>query len=177
MPRSGPARHAKPNDTRGQQSLGDLVGLALKDISQLIRYEINLAKSEFRVDLRRALSGAALVVFILIVAYPLIIMLLFAEAYALMDLGAPGGRWGAFLWTALTVFLLVVVAAVAGVAFFKKITGMELTRKTVSEDIKMFKRAASGDGDKDGDGTRAVTEDGAAVDGDPAAVTAGPLSR
>jgi hypothetical protein len=51
MLRSGTARTATPDDARGQQSLGDLVGLALKDVSQLVRYEINLAKKEFKVDL------------------------------------------------------------------------------------------------------------------------------
>jgi hypothetical protein len=35
------------------QSLGDLVALAAKDVSQLIRYEIDLAKTELRAGLKR----------------------------------------------------------------------------------------------------------------------------
>jgi hypothetical protein len=34
-------------------SLGDLVAQAARDISQLVRYEIDLAKSELRIDLKR----------------------------------------------------------------------------------------------------------------------------
>ena len=172
MLRSGTARTATPDDARGQQSLGELVGLALKDVSQLVRYEINLAKSEFKIYMRRAVFGTSFVAFILIVAYPLILMLLFAEAYALMDLGAPGGRWGAFLWTALTCAVLAGIAAIFGLFFFRKVTGMKLTRKTVSEDISMLKRTAS----PDGEGTPAVTQGNAGADSAPAAVTARSLA-
>ena len=34
-----------PGPAGGEQSLGDLVALAAKDVSQLIRYEIDLAKT------------------------------------------------------------------------------------------------------------------------------------
>ncbi len=43
-----------------QQSLGDLVALAAKDVSQLIRYEIDLAKSELKADAKRAAFTGAL---------------------------------------------------------------------------------------------------------------------
>jgi Na+/H+-dicarboxylate symporter len=169
MLRSESPRTATPDGTRGQHSLGDLVGLALKDVSQLVRYEINLAKSEFKVDVRRAVVGGLFAGFILVVAYPLIIMLLFAEAYALMDLGAPGGRWGAFLWAALTCAVLAVIAGLIGLVFFKKITGMKLTRKTVSADIDMLKRATSSNGDGS-----APAIGKASADGERPAVTAQP---
>ncbi len=43
----------------GDRSLGDLAALAAKDVSQLIRYEIDLAKTELRGDMRRVgLAGA-----------------------------------------------------------------------------------------------------------------------
>lgn len=142
MLRSGTA-----DEARGQQSLGDLVGLALKDISQLVRYEISLAKRELKIDVRRAGFAAAFFVFILMVAYPLLIMLLFAYAYGLRAAGLPGGMWGAFLVVAGTCFVFAVIAGIIGLVFFKKITGMKLTRKTVSEDIGMLKRARSGDAD------------------------------
>lgn len=172
MLRSGTARTAKSGDARGQQSLGELVGLALKDVSQLVRYEINLAKSEFKIDMRRAVFGTSFVAFILVVAFPLILMLLFAEAYALMDLGAPGGRWGAFLWTALTCAVLAGIAALFGLVFFRRVTGMKLTRKTVSDDISMLKQAASADGES----TPAVSQGSAGADSAPAAVTARSLA-
>lgn len=168
MLRSGTARTATPDSARGQQSLGDLVSLALKDVSQLVRYEIDLAKRELKVDVRRAIFAAIFFAFILMAAYPLLIMLLFAYAYGLRAAGLPGGMWGAFLVVAGTCFVVVVIAGIIGLVFFKKITGMKLTRKTVSEDIGMFKHAGSGDGD----GTPAVTQGTTVADGAPAAVTA-----
>lgn len=162
MVRSGTARTGAPDGTRDQQSLGDLVSLALKDVSQLVRYEIGLAKSELRIDVRRAAIGGGLFAFILIVGYPLLIMLLFAYAYGLYAVGAPGGLWGAFLWVALTCAVFACIAGFIGLRFFKKITGMRLTRKTVSDDIGMLKRAASspdsadGTAAVDGTGSRAL---------------------
>ena len=47
-------RSGTPDGDGDQQSLGDLVSLALKDLSQLLHYEISLAKSELRMDVRRA---------------------------------------------------------------------------------------------------------------------------
>jgi Na+/H+-dicarboxylate symporter len=173
MLRSETARTATPDGTRDQHSLGDLVGLALKDVSQLVRYEINLAKSEFKVDMRRGVTGGLFFAFILAAAYPMIIMLLFAEAYALMNLGAPGGRWGAFLWAALTCAVVAAIAGLIGFVFFKRVSGMKLTRKTVSDDIDMFKRATSS---PDGDGTQAIGQGGAGTDGTQPAVTARPLA-
>src|ERR1700733_8716171 len=52
-------RSETPEPVGGDQSLGDLVALAAKDVSQLVRYEIDLAKTELRGDLKRVgLAGA-----------------------------------------------------------------------------------------------------------------------
>jgi hypothetical protein len=48
-----------PEPAGADQSLGDLVALAAKDVSQLIRYEIDLAKSELKVDAQRVGIAAA----------------------------------------------------------------------------------------------------------------------
>ena len=47
-------RSERPDSAAGQQSLGDLVAGAVKDISQLVRYEINLAVSEAKTPGPRA---------------------------------------------------------------------------------------------------------------------------
>ena len=52
-------RNEPPGPEGADQSLGDLVALAAKDVSQLMRYEIDLAKTELRADLKRiGLAGA-----------------------------------------------------------------------------------------------------------------------
>jgi hypothetical protein len=169
MARSGTARTGMPDGSREQQSLGDLVSLALKDLSQLMHYEITLAKKEFKVDMRRAGFGAGFVALVLMVAYPLLLMLLFAYAYGLYAVGVPGGLWGAFLWVALTVFIVALIAGGIGFVFLKKVTGMRLTRKTVSDDIGMLKKRAANSADgADGaasvNGTSAFAVDGAGKD-------------
>src|SRR5215467_4098176 len=90
------------------QSIGDLVSVAARDISQLVRYEIDLAKLELKSDVKRAGIGAALGA-VAVFSLCLVLMLLcFAFAYGLDAIGAPGGLWGAFLWTTLAVVLLIV---------------------------------------------------------------------
>jgi uncharacterized membrane protein len=131
-------------DVGGQQSLGDLVSGAAKDVSQLIRYEISLAKSEFKMDARRIGIAAVLAVIGLFVGCLLIVLLCFAYAYGLAAIGVPGGLWGAFLFVALTCFLLVVLAALIAVVFIRKVTGMKMTRKTVIDDLGMLHRGESG---------------------------------
>jgi hypothetical protein len=54
-------RSETPGPAGDDQSLGDLVALAAKDVSQLIRYEIDLAKTELKDDVQRiGLAGAPL---------------------------------------------------------------------------------------------------------------------
>src|ERR1700727_4088989 len=103
-------RSGSPDSAAGQQSLGDLVAGAAKDVSQLVRYEISLAKSELKMDARRIGIAAALAVVGLFVACLLLVLLCFAYAYGLVAVGAPGGTWGAFLWVALTCVVFIAVA-------------------------------------------------------------------
>src|SRR5690242_17861337 len=60
--RDAMVRSGTPDGADGQQSLGELVSLAAKDISSLVRYEISLAKSEMRMDARRIGIAAAFAV-------------------------------------------------------------------------------------------------------------------
>ena len=137
-------RSGTPDSADGQQSLGDLVAGAAKDVSQLVRYEISLAKSEFKLDARRIMIAAGLAVVGLFVGCLLIVLLCFAYAYGLAAIGVPGGLWGAFLFVALTCFLLVALAALIALVFIRKVTGMKLTRKTVVDDLGMLRRGDSG---------------------------------
>jgi uncharacterized membrane protein YgcG len=158
------------------ESLGELVALAAKDVSQLIRYEINLAKSELRADVRRAALAGALFGFAAFVACLVLVLLTFALAYGLHSAGTPGGGglYVDFVYAA--VICVLVAAALAGIAVvgLKKFTKMRQTRKTVTEDIGML-RAGIG---QSGNGTAASAGgSGAAVPKGPArsagAVTGG----
>jgi len=135
-------RGGRPDGAEGQQSLGDLVALAAKDVSQLLRYEISLAKSELKMDARRIGIAAALAVVGLFVACLLVVLLCFAFAYGLVAAGI--WIWAAFLIVAGTCLLLIALAGLIAFGRIRKVTGMKMTRQTVIDDIGMLRWGESG---------------------------------
>ena len=138
------AGNGKPDGASDQQSIGDLVALAAKDVSSLIRYEIALAKRELRIDGIRLGTAAGLVVVGVMIVFPGVILLCFAYAYFLYWAGAPGGLAGAFGFAGLTFVVLAAIAVLVARYFAKKMTGMRMTRKTVTDDLDMLRRGEGG---------------------------------
>jgi hypothetical protein len=124
-----------------QESVGGLVSLAVKDITQLIRYELDLAKMELKTDVRRIGIGAALFGLSAFVGCLVLMLLCFALAYGLMALGIWG--WAAFLITAGACVLIAALAVGVGILSVRKFGGLPRTRRTVSDDIAILRR---GDG-------------------------------
>ena len=126
-----------PEPAGDARSLGDLVALAAKDVSQLIRYEIDLAKTELKGDAQRvgiAAAGFGLAAF---VACIVLILLSIALAFGLITLGI--WNWAAFLIVA---GLYVVLAGTGlGIAWLKlrRLSGLRQTRKTVTEGLGMLR--------------------------------------
>lgn len=131
-------RSETPGPGGSDHSLGDLVALAAKDVSQLIRYEIDLAKTELRGDVRRVGLAGALVGVAAFVGCLVLVLLCIAFAYGLVTLGI--WRWAAFLIVAGTCVLL--AAAAVGIAMLKlrRLSGLRRTRKSVTEGIGMLRR-------------------------------------
>jgi uncharacterized membrane protein YqjE len=131
-------RSETPGPAGRDQSLGDLVALAAKDVSQLVRYEIDLAKTELRADLQRVGVAGALGGFSFYFACLVLLLLCFAYAYGLIAAGI--WAWAAFLIVAGTVLLLAALAV--GIAYLKvrKLSGLRLTKKTITEDLDMLRR-------------------------------------
>ncbi len=121
-----------------KESLGDLVSLAVTDISQLVRYEVDLAKLELKADARRLGIGAVLFGIAGFVGCLVLMVLSFAYAYGLMAAGIWG--WAAFLIVAGTYVLLAALAVLIGYTRFKGLTGLRRTRSTVSDDIAIIRR-------------------------------------
>src|ERR1700728_2702744 len=132
-------RSVRPDGADGQQSLGELVALAAKDVSSLVRYEISLAKSELKMDATRIGIAAALAVVGLFVGCLLVVLLCFAFAYGLMAAGI--WSWAAFLIVAGTCLLLIGIAALIAYGRIRKVTGMKMTRQTVMDDIGLLRRS------------------------------------
>jgi uncharacterized membrane protein YqjE len=115
-----------------KESLGDLVALAVSDISQLVRYEVDLAKLELKADARRLGMGAVLFGIAAFVGCLVLMVLSFAYAYGLMA----AGIWA---WAG-TYVLLAALAVLIGYTRFKGLTGLRKTRSTVSGDIAVIRR-------------------------------------
>lgn len=130
-------RSETPEPAGGDQSLGDLVALAAKDVSQLVRYEIDLAKTELKGDAKRVGLAAALAGVAAFVGCLVLVLLCFAFAYGLIALHI--WAWGAFLIVAGTCVLLAVVAVVIGLLKVRHLSGLRKTRKTVTEGLGMLR--------------------------------------
>ena len=132
-------RSETPEPAGDNQSLGDLVALAAKDASQLIRYEIDLAKTELREDITRIATAVVLVGGAAFAGCLVLVILCFAYAEGLIvafDLP----RWAAFLIVAATLVLL--AAAAIGIAYLrvKNMTGLRKTRQTVTEGLDVLRQ-------------------------------------
>jgi uncharacterized membrane protein YqjE len=157
MERDTMVRSETPGPSGADQSLGDLVALAAKDVSQLLRYEIDLAKVELRGDLRRvglagALGGVAAFVGCLI-----LVLLCIAFAYGLVALGI--WRWAAFLIVAGTCVLLAGLAVGIAMLKLRNLSGLRRTRKSVTEGFGMLRRDGSHP-EVGGDGRAGIGPDG-----------------
>ena len=130
-------RSEVPEPAGDGQSLGDLVALAAKDVSQLIRYEIDLAKTELKGDVQRIGLAGALGVVAAFVACLVLVLLSIALAFGLVALGI--WDWAAFLIVAGAYVLFAVL--VLGIAYLRlrRLSGLSKTRKTVTEGLGMLR--------------------------------------
>jgi len=134
MAEPGAARPAEVDD----RSVGDLVSEAVSDISRLVKYETDLAKSELLADLRRVGISAGLAATILVTSFLMLVMLCFALAYGLQTLGV--WDWASFL--IVTGVLIVLAAIFAGIIYLKvrRLDRLRKTRQTVQSDLAMLRR-------------------------------------
>ena len=133
-------RSERPDGADGQQSLGDLVALAAKDMSSLVRYEISLAKRELKMDARRIGIAGGIAVVVLFVACLIVVLLCFALAYGLVAaFGIP--IYAGFLCTVGACLIVSAIAVAIAILIARRVTGMKMTRQTVMADIGMLRRS------------------------------------
>jgi uncharacterized membrane protein YqjE len=131
----------QPAGSAGDQSVGDLVSLAVKDVTQLLRFELNLAKLELKADVRRIGMASVLLGIAAFVACLVLMLVSFAFAYGLVALGIYD--WAAFLIVAGVYVLLAAVAVLIGVLKFRGLDGLKKTRQTVQDDLAVIRRDAA----------------------------------
>ncbi len=130
-------RSETPEPAGAEQSLGDLVALAAKDVSQLIRYELDLAKAELKNDAQRVGLAVVLVGMAAFVGCLMLVMLSWALGYGLITLGI--WTWAAFLIVAGVWALVGVIAIGIAVLRVRHMSGLSKTRQTVTEGLEMLR--------------------------------------
>jgi uncharacterized membrane protein YqjE len=134
------ARSAAPqslgNDS--EPSIGDLVTQAIRDVTQLVKCELALAKLELREDAKRLGLAAALLAIAAFTGCLILVLLCFAFAYGLVTLGI--WIWAAFLIVAGVCLALAVVAILIVVVKVRGVSGLRKTRQTVHEDLALLRR-------------------------------------
>jgi uncharacterized membrane protein YqjE len=120
------------------RSVGDLVSVAIKDLTQLIKYQVDLAKVELTADARRLGLSGALLASAVFTGFLVLVMLCFALAYGLQALGV--WDWASFLIVAGV--CVVLAAATVGIVYLKmkRMTALRKTRVSVQEDLALLRR-------------------------------------
>jgi hypothetical protein len=114
-----------------EQSVGQLVASASRDLSTLIRAEIELAKLELRTDVKAAATGGALFGAAGVVGVMVVILLSIAAAYGLTAAGLHPAL--AFLVVAVAYGLAAGALVMLGVRKVKQVGPPERTIATTKE--------------------------------------------
>jgi protein-S-isoprenylcysteine O-methyltransferase Ste14 len=126
-----------PNDSP-ERTLGQLVADATRDLSSIVRGEIDLAKTEIKADAQRAGKGAGLLAGAGVVAFLGVILLLFAVVYALVAAGL--STWLAFLIVAVVLFVVAAIVGLVGKKALSQVHGKpERTIKSTQATIAAIK--------------------------------------
>lgn len=104
---------APRRDSSGEETLGALIATASRDLSALVRSEIELAKAELRVDVKNGATGGAMFGAAAFLGVLVVILLSIAAAYGLVALGLHPGL--AFLAVAVFYLLVAVVLVLVGI--------------------------------------------------------------
>jgi uncharacterized membrane protein YqjE len=129
---------SQPLDNKSEPSIGDLVAQAIRDVTQLVKFEIDLAKTELRADVRRVGLAVVLTGMAAFAGCLVMVLLSFALVYGLIRLGIV--PWAAFLIVSAFLILLAALAILIVYVRVRGITGLRKTRKSVQEDLALLKR-------------------------------------
>ena len=132
------AEPATARPAEDERSVGDLVSVAVQDLTKLVKYQVDLAKVELTADARRLGISGALLASAVFTGFLVLVMLSFALAYGLQTLGV--WDWASFLIVAGVEVVL--AAATVGIVYLKvrRMSGLRKTRESVQEDLALLRR-------------------------------------
>lgn len=130
---------AQAGERYDEMSVGELVALASSSASQLLRSELELAKSELRDDAKKAALGSVLFALAGLIGGLVLILLSIAAAYGLVAAGI--WHWAAFLIVAGAYVLLGALLVGIGYLRMRRIGGASRTRRTLKDDLSLLRRS------------------------------------
>ena len=134
------ARPVLTKPTEPEASLGKLVASATKDLSALVRSEIELAKIEVKSEAKHAIAGSGMFGAAAYLGLLATILLSIAAAYGLNAAGLHPAL--AFLIVAVVYLLIAGVLALLGKKQVSKVSAPERTIRTTKESVATLRGAA-----------------------------------
>jgi Putative Actinobacterial Holin-X, holin superfamily III len=116
-----------------ERTLGQLVAEASQDLSELVRYEVALAKAEIKSDVMRGVKAGGMFGVAAFLGLLSLITLLITAAYGLVAAGL--SRWLAFLIVSGALLLLAALLVLVGVLLLKRIKPPERTIRSINQTI------------------------------------------
>jgi putative superfamily III holin-X len=126
-----------------EATLGALFANASRDVSTLVRSEIELAKLEIKADVKHGATGGAMFAVAGVFGFLALILLLIAAAYGLVAAGVP--RALAFLIVAVVLLLVAGLLAFIGKRAVGKVGPPERTIRTSKETAAFLKSPRGSD--------------------------------
>ena len=116
-----------------ERTIGQLVAEASQDLSELVRYEVALAKAEIMGDVRRGMIAGVMFGTAGFLGLLALITLLITAAYGLVAAGF--SRWLAFLIVSGAVLLLAALLVIVGIVMVRRIKPPERTIRSTKRTI------------------------------------------
>ena len=132
-----------PYNPASEETLGALLATATRDLSSLVRSEIELAKAEVKVDVKNGVMGGAMFGAAGLLGLLAIILLSIAAAYGLVAAGLHPG-W-AFLIVAAVYLVVAAILAFVGKTAVSKVGPPERTIRTSKETAAFLKSPRTGE--------------------------------
>jgi hypothetical protein len=126
-----------------ERTIGQLVADATKDMTDLVRYEIALAKAEVMADVKNGAFGGVLFAVAGLFGFVAFVFLGVTVAFALHE-GAGWDVWLSFLVVAAAMLVVAGIAAAIGFGRIKQVRPPERTIRTTKDSIEAIKSAATG---------------------------------
>ena len=125
-----------------ERTLGQLVAEASQDLSELVRYEVALAKAEIKDDVVRGASAGGLFGAAGYLGLLATVTLMIAAAFGLTEAGLPA--WAAFLIVTGALLLLAALLALIGVLLVKRIKPPERAIRSTKQTIAAVRGGRNG---------------------------------